>query len=251
MIKIQRLPAPIELTDEVVRTKTELFKIDPQKNHVWKESYIEEQLMRMSHNKCCYCECKLGEESKYMEVEHFHDKDDYPDEVVAWDNLLPSCKTCNGNKSNHDTLANPIVNPSVDDPKDYLGFCNFRYKGKDAGLIGKETIEALHLNDSEKRCLPRYKVCCELLQKVEDLLDEIVNIQPESTTRAKNKMNRKVSELLEACQEDQEYTAIKATTMINSLDYTGLIQEMKSRGLWTSNLDELHFSMKSYALDKL
>lgn len=251
MIKIQRLPAPIELTDEVVRIKTAFFKADPKKNHVWKESYIEEQLMRMSHEKCCYCECKLGEESKYMEVEHFHDKDDYPDEVVVWENLLPCCKTCNGNKSNHDTIADPIVNPSVDDPKDYLGFHDFRYKGMDPGLIGKETIEALHLNDFEKKCLPRYRVCSELLQKVEDLLDDVVNIQPSSTTREKNKMKRKVSELLEACQEDKEYTAIKATTMKNSPDYNSLINEMKSRGLWTPVLDELHASMSSFALDKV
>lgn len=249
MIKIQRLPAPIELTDEVVRTKTALFKADPQKNHVWKEPYIEKQLMRMSHEKCCYCECKLGEESKYMEVEHFHDKDDYPDEVVVWENLLPSCKTCNGNKSNHDTIADPIVNPSIDDPKVYLGFRDFRYKGKDPGLIGKETIEALHLNDSEKRCLPRYRVCSELLQKVEDLLDDVINIQPSSTTREKNKMKRKVSELLEACQGDKEYTAIKATTMTNSPDYNSLKNEMTSRGLWTPALDALHDSMSGFALD--
>lgn len=88
MIHIDRGDAPSELTEDVVHSKTAAFKADPKKV-VWRDKYIVEALMNMSHNKCAYCECKLGEESKYMEVEHFHDKKDFPDEVVLWNNLLP------------------------------------------------------------------------------------------------------------------------------------------------------------------
>lgn len=83
MIHIVRIEKPKELTDEVVKQKTELYKKDNTKT-VWKEKYIQEALMAMSYHKCCYCECLLDEESKYMEIEHFHDKSSYPDEVVIW-----------------------------------------------------------------------------------------------------------------------------------------------------------------------
>ena len=43
--------------------------------------------------------------------------DDYPDEVVDWDNLLPSCKRCNTTKGTHDVVTEPIINPFDIDPK--------------------------------------------------------------------------------------------------------------------------------------
>ena len=247
MIKIIRISPPIELTENVVRKKTALFKADPKNNHVWKESYIQRRLMEMSHNKCCYCECVLGIESNFMEIEHFHDKSHYPDEVVKWNNLLPSCKSCNGNKQAHDTIANPIVNPTIDEPKDHLAFRNYRYEGKDE--MGNETKELLHLNDTEKKCMPRFLVCNELLQKVEDFVVDVQSINSLSKTQEKNRMKRKVTELLEACQSNCEYTAIKATTLGTNPDYATLVREMKAKGLWTPTLDSLDASMRSYMFD--
>ena len=101
MIKIQRVSAPSELNDETVSTLTTLYKSTGE--NVWNKPYIKKELLKMSHNKCCYCELKLGEEGKYMQVEHYHCKSLYPDEVVLWENLLPSCNRCNTNKSSHDT----------------------------------------------------------------------------------------------------------------------------------------------------
>lgn len=246
MIKIQRISAPTELTPKVVAEKTALFMEDPS-NSVWREPYIEKRLIEMSHGKCCYCECELGKESNYMEVEHFHHKGKYKNEVVAWDNLLPACRACNGNKGTHDTITNPIVNPTIDNPKDHLGFYAFRYKWKTN--IGKETIDLLDLNDTEKRCKPRFTICNELISKVEDFLDAVRNVTPTSRSQEKNRMKNKVRELLEACQNDREYTAMKATTIVNNQDYADLVLEMKLRGLWTDDLESLEVQMRKYALD--
>lgn len=248
MIKFQRIVAPAELTPQVVADKTALFMADPSRT-VWKEPYIEKRLMQMSHGKCCYCECELGKESNYMEVEHFHHKDKYKNEVVVWDNLLPACRACNGNKGVHDTVAAPIVNPTIDEPKDHLGFRTFRYKWKTA--VGKETVVLLDLNNTEKRCKPRFSICNELISKVEDFLESIQNVTSASRTQEKNRMKNKVRELLEACQCNREYTAMKATTIVNNIDYTALVSEMKSRGLWTQDLEDLDAQMRSYALDML
>lgn len=246
MIRIQRLSAPEQLTEEVIADKTALFKADPQKNKVWKEPYIEDRLLEMSHGKCCYCECALDKESNYMEVEHFHDKHDYPDEVVKWENLLPSCKACNVRKGRHDTVADPIVNPSSDDPREHLFFRNCRYKGKDAK--GTETINALNLNDSEKRCVLRYRVSNALLSKVEDLYEKAVNITLATGTRVKNKLINDVSELLEACQADRDYTAIKATVIGTCEEYAMLVSEMKAKGMWNQMHEDLDRTMRNYIL---
>lgn len=246
MIKIQRLSAPAELTPAVVTAKTAIYKADNKKS-VWKEPYIESRLVEMSHNKCCYCECKLGEESKYLEVEHFHDKHTYPDEVVSWDNLLPSCKTCNGTKGTHDTIANPIVNPSVDNPRDYLGFREYAYKEKNQ--IGKETYEALNLNDIERHCLPRYRICAEMAKKVSCFLERVQGITAATRTQEKNRVRNDVIELLEECQCDRVYTAIKATMMVNNPEYPVLVSEMRTKGLWIPVLDQLDSSRRLYVMD--
>ena len=53
MIHIERTEKPEELTDDVVKQKTELYKNDHSKT-VWKEKYIHDAFMSMSYNKCCY-----------------------------------------------------------------------------------------------------------------------------------------------------------------------------------------------------
>ena len=182
-----------------------------------------------------------------MEVEHFHHKDGYPKEVVVWDNLLPSCRACNGSKGPLDTIVNPIVNPTKDEPRDHLGFRDYRYRGKTD--VGIETVSSLHLNDTQRRCMPRFRVCSELSEKVENLLNEIQNITTTSRTRDMNRMRNSVRELLEACQCDRAYTAIKATSMIHNADYSALVKEMLARGLWTPDLIRLDAQMRGYALD--
>lgn len=65
------------------------------------------------------------------------------------------------------------MNPSVDDPRDFLGFRDYAYKEKHP--IGKETYEACGLNDTEKHCVPRFRACKEMkacglwVQILEDL----------------------------------------------------------------------------------
>lgn len=86
MIQLQTIPKPIELTSKVVQELTTLYKQDG--TLVWQQRYIKKALLDMSYNKCCYCECNIIEESNYLEVEHFHPKNLYPDEVVSWENLL-------------------------------------------------------------------------------------------------------------------------------------------------------------------
>lgn len=246
MIKIDRIPAPEELTPEVVKDKTERFKADPKIN-VWNNPYIKDKLMEMSHGKCAYCECKLNSESKYMEVEHFHNKNKYPDEVVSWDNLLPACKSCNGTKNDHDTVLYPIVNPTVDKPGNHLAFRHYRYVEKDN--IGRETIVALNLNDSERKCLPRFMVCNSLEEKLDEIENDLNNLSANSSTQAINKLKNKMQGLLQSCQSDREYTAIKASVMAAHPKFIYLVDQMKANCWWTPMMDEMKDNLYSHALD--
>ena len=69
---------------------------------------VKDLLMKVHHNKCCYCETKLWSRA-YLHVEHFRPKsgvrrtldqkkDDRPGYywlAYCWKNLLPSCINCN------------------------------------------------------------------------------------------------------------------------------------------------------------
>jgi len=135
MIQLSRITKPKQLTSELQISLTEKFKSE--KTSVWNLSFIKESLLKMSNDKCCYCECNINEESKYMEVEHFYCKDLYPNLVLDWDNLLPACKRCNGHKLNHDPKKEPIINPVENNPQNHLLLRNYRLFPKDK--LGKIT----------------------------------------------------------------------------------------------------------------
>ena len=73
MIKLNRTSKPIELTPALQQTLTDEFKATGKS--VWNLDFLKKALLGFSHDKCCYCEANINEESKYLEIEHFHHKD--------------------------------------------------------------------------------------------------------------------------------------------------------------------------------
>ena len=236
---------PDELTDEIVAKKTEQFKANP-KAEVWKEEYIKKALKKMSHNKCCYCECKLGEESKYMTVDHYHPKCKFPEKVVEWKNLLPSCSRCNSKKGSHDTEAEPIINPRDDDPRKHLMLSAFIYE--DHSKKGYTTIELLSLNDMNA-CLPR----CDIFRTTTDSLRIHYNnaqnlVENNNSTIAPLPLRNGVKKLLEEAQPTSEYSAIVATTILEHPKWASLVAHMEKLGLWDDEMKDLHKGAINIAL---
>ena len=239
MIRIERIEKPEELTDEVKKELTLQYKRT--EDSVWNKSYIKKALLEMSHHKCAYCEMKLGEEGKYMQVEHFHCKKLYPDEVVDWDNLLPSCNRCNSNQGRHDTVAEPIIDPCIDNPAEYLYIENYRIKSRHQNELGKQTIEVLYLNESESLVLPRFKLGNTLLEKIGDL-DELLKEYIDGTassTRRKNRVVNGIKELLEQTKPEKEYSATVATVIMGDGTYQSMKNLMKQNSLWNEELEKL------------
>lgn len=240
MIKINRTDKPTELTDEIKDTLTKQYKTTSEA--VWNKPYIKKALLEMSHNKCAYCELKLGEEGKFLQVEHFHCKKIYPDEVVAWENLLPSCNRCNTNKSSHDTVSEPIINPCTDNPSDYLYMENYRIKPKNHSILGQTTIDILYLNESESLVLPRFNIGNKVLDKIEILNDLLVSYAngTENSTRRKNRIINGLKELLSLAKPDKEYSATIATVIMNDDTYHSIKQTLLTLSLWDQELENLH-----------
>lgn len=246
MIKIKRIKKPKELTDEVKKKLTEEFKLN--KTRVWGSSFIKKALLEMSHNKCCYCEVKLIEEGKYMHVEHFHHKDKYEDEVVEWNNLLPSCERCNKSKSSHDTKLYPIIDPTRDDPKESLMMKNYRFKGKNE--LGKLTIDVLNLNDTDKLVMARFNIGEEIQKKVESILVFAREYTPSDNIRRRNRIINGIKDLFKEGLPEAEFSATVSTVLLNDCNYIELKSILKSKNLWDDDMDNLEGQLQEAKLDE-
>ncbi|MGI8281708.1 HNH endonuclease [Bacillus mycoides] len=248
MIRMQRLDCPEKLTEEMKNKLTQEF-INSKKS-VWGKPYIKEALLKMSYSKCAYCECKLDKESMYMEVEHFLPKDIYPHHVVAWENLLPSCKRCNVKKGVHDPNEESIINPVKEDPKEHLTMSNFRIKGKNEK--GKNTVSVLHLNESDRIYLMRVKVGNKAIDTIENLLRRAENIESKKDTSVENRnaVKNGALQLLKEAQKNAEYAATVATMLFTIDEFFDLRDTMIRLNLWQDDHQELFVNAENNTLMK-
>ncbi|CAB1262242.1 Uncharacterised protein [Vibrio cholerae] len=245
MIKLTRAGKPAFLSDEKVLDLTNKFKST--KLSVWNNDHIKEPLLKSSNGKCAYCECPLTSESNYMEVEHFEDKMHNEDKVVLWENLLPSCKKCNGSKGTHNVVQEPIINPYVDEPKDHLALRLYRFRGKTAK--GSTTIEVVNLNHSSRLVLSRFEIGEKIDQVVDTAWERYSNFIEKRDTRSRNRLINIVEGLLEECQPESDYSASTATNLLSDSKFTELVSLMRAEDAWTDELEALINNALGLVLD--
>ncbi|MCA1042900.1 HNH endonuclease [Bacillus toyonensis] len=236
MIHITRTNCPSKLINEKTKLTQEFINNG---SSVWGKSYIKSALLEMSHNKCAYCECKLDEESKYIEVEHFLPKNVYPQLVVDWNNLLPSCKRCNGKKGTHDSQQESIIDPTVDIPNNHIKMFNYLIKGKD--MKGKTTVDVLHLNQLDRLVQPRMLIGTATIETVEILLEMAENfcLGNNTTTRIKRRIVNGTSQLLVEAQPHSQYSATVASVLFTNEDFFKLKKIMIKCELWDTEHQDL------------
>lgn len=242
LIKLQRAIKPSFLTDEKVQELTMKFKTDG--TSVWHIDELKENLLVSSYGKCAYCECNLTEESKYMEVEHFEDKKNNPDKVILWENLLPSCKRCNGKKSTHDVITEPIINPYEDIPKEHIKLKNYRFSEIDDSPKGKNSIEVLDLNNYERLIFPRFEIGNKLQDTILLAKEKLNNYLDTKSVRNKNKIVGVIEEILKECQCNSIYSATTSTILLNDEKFNEIMVKMKEELIWESDLEELYLKAK-------
>jgi len=83
---------------------------------------VKRQLIEDQNSKCYLCERHLITD---FEIEHFKSKDNYPELIKDWNNLLLTCRYCNSKKSNNfDNLLNPLTVNIEDEIKQEVDFIN-------------------------------------------------------------------------------------------------------------------------------
>ena len=83
---------------------------------------IKKTLIEETNSKCAYCESKVTDVSP-GDIEHILPKKERPDLYVDWDNLTFACEICNrSGKGTYYDVNLPLVNPYVDNPKDFFRF---------------------------------------------------------------------------------------------------------------------------------
>ncbi len=236
MIKLERNITPIKLTPDFITSQTLEFITN--KTNVWNIEWLKDCLLELSFGKCAYCECNLKEESKYMEVEHFEDKNNNPHKVLIWDNLLPSCKRCNGAKSTHDVLSEPIINPFIDKPANHLEFRLYRFKPKDEK--GKKTMDVINLNHTERAVKKRFEVGEALENTIEQAHERLELFEASPITQRRNKLKNIIEVILKECQPYSIYSATCATILQSNDTYHEIKGKMIVHGIWNDEFESLH-----------
>jgi uncharacterized protein (TIGR02646 family) len=243
MIQLKSVPLPLQLTEKLIEELTQKFKAD-NKERVWDKQYIRDTLLEMSNYKCCYSECKLGEKSNFMEVEHFHAKSLYPDKVLEWDNLFPSSKKCNGHKNNWDVVEKPIVHPVLDNPKDHLYFKNYRFCEKTQK--GKNTIEAVDLNNMQHWAIPRARLGFVIQDKLNDIEEQLPDLQ---TDKTKRRLIKTLKNILREGTKEYEFSTVAATIILHDKNYMLIKKAFQDNGFWDEEFIGLESEVEYCAMD--
>lgn len=236
MIKLERNFIPDFFTRMDLHSLTQEFKDNG--TAVWHHPEVKSACLKLSNGKCAFCEVKLEEASTYNEVEHFKDKKSFPDEVIRWENLLPSCRHCNGSKQRHNVVLSPIINPCNDLPSEHLYISGYRIKGKTN--LGKVTIDVLNFNHREHKFIPRCKAGDVIESSIDDAIEKLDWYTENPSTRRKNILMNLVEAILDECQSKSPFSAVSATTLHCSEDYAQLRDTLQRMELWTDYMQELH-----------
>lgn len=236
MIKVERNFTPVFFRPTRVAELTQLYKSN--NTHVWQNQNVKEACLMLGNNKCAYCEVILNQKSTYLEIDHFKHKDYYPDDVIEWNNLLPSCRHCNGTKSDHDVVVEPIINPAVDNPADYIYLKAYRLKGRNP--LGVMTVEVLNLNDSEHYVMERCKVGTFIEESIEKAEEKLKNYLDSPIPARKRELNKIIRSLLNQCQKSALFSAVSSATLHDSKEYATIRSTMEALDIWSEQFEGLH-----------
>ena len=206
MIQLLRPPKPQKLADNEAEL-TERFKKN-NKDAVWNRSYIRSALLEMSNAKCCYCECKVGA----------------------------------GEREMHDTGAEPIVNPSEDDPREFFYLKDYRYYCFDNAdsSIARRTLGVLSLNDSTENVYKRYLIGNELHSKIDEIAELAIENEKilKTKTTMRNRIRNGCKNILKQGFPEAVYSAFMATLIFNDENFKTCMEILKRQDIWDDELEE-------------
>ena len=156
---------------------------------------------------------------------------------------------CNGKKSTHDTKKQPIINPTLNNPKDHLWLYCYRIKGKDE--LGKLTIDVLDLNDYDRLVKVRFEIGNQIQESLQIQVDLVINYidNPNKTIRTKNKIIKACESIMRQGLPSEAYSATTSCIILNSEEYTELKIKLKEANLWNTDFDKIEKQLEEIAFD--
>lgn len=126
--------------------------------------------------RCMYCSDSHG-----TDIDHFRPKVRFPGWMFCWPNLLLCCSECGrfkGDRFPMDGGANLLVDPTAEDPWEFLDFdpatgnivARFSVGRGDWDPRGSTTVEVLHLDRREALAASHQRAYRRLVSKVEAVL---------------------------------------------------------------------------------
>lgn len=134
-------------------------------------------LAAMQTDRCAYCETQIGPDNRH--IEHFHQRDRFPQGTFDWGNLFGSCmrqESCGLHKDRCGRYEPAdLIQPDIDDPEDFLVFSPDGAVHPRANLPPRnhhralETIRILNLNGVLRHI--RHRQICGYVQTAEALAE--------------------------------------------------------------------------------
>ena len=179
MHKVTRNKAPLRLIEKDKEWKNSL-KENPKLEPDWAEfskTVVKKEtiaaLEEMYKGCCCYCESKIKSTS-YPEIEHFKPKSKYKELCFDYSNLHYSCKRCNLAKGSN--YNEKLLNPSEDDPEEYIRYIGELAVSIDNNNRGREMINVVKLNERADLKEERIRYLNEFRKNYELLISAIETI---------------------------------------------------------------------------
>ena len=159
MISIKRLPEPLKLKENKEKwlaAYLEKRQINPghrPPSAQYGHEELRDILERMSHDKCFYCECKIGGDTGMKsEIDHHIEVAEYPGLAFDWENLYLSCHDCNRKKLPNKTMpVSDCLDPCdiSEKPADHLTFESHCIRARANSSKGDGIIKKYKLNRPE------------------------------------------------------------------------------------------------------
>jgi len=276
MMKLLRPLEPEELSLE----KQALTKKYEEDNSVsvWRKDYIIEPLYSSSNRKCAYCGITIkwnkGEHDYYVEddedkqtsisvpigendflhVDHFYAKKYDKSKVAEWDNLVPSCPTCNYKKAAHNVIVSPIINPYNEDPRNYFEFnvtlivkCRIDNESQKKAL---KTIELFQFRDRLFEQLRHLHgaVECTLAKIYKDLENAINDFKKEDNSQL-NEVIGELKKQLECGLPTAKYGAFIATIVLKHTYFSYIKDQLVQNDVWANDLNNLEKQLKEISYE--
>jgi len=197
MIKLSKLNEPPVLTQNKEQWLNEYLRchnsgaanLPAQYRH----TEIKEQIKKETFDKCAYCESKVTHICP-GDVEHILPKSRFPSNVYDWNNLTLACQLCNNSKRDFYDSTNPLLNPYIDNPEDFLAALGPAIFPKAGTIRGRVTINQLNLNRSG------------LLERRNDKLNDILHLIEEYNQAQPDSKETLRNQLIKEYEQDKEFS---------------------------------------------